>query len=227
MSLLDYVPSRSGLTFVEEEPRRVYTPPQPMTFEQFLDAFGEDDDVELIDGVAVAKMSAQYDHEKLYAWFQRTLGVFVDEKKQGVLLGSRTAVEITNFRGRLPDLIFVTEARRGIIRQKAIYGAPDLVIEIVSPHDRPSDVSSLETDYRGIGVTEIVFIDQRKQSVRVLRHNADATDYTESKPVDTLTFAAIPGFQIGIADLWSDPLPTPLSVVVPLLAATRSSDTVP
>ena len=59
MSLLDYAPSRSTLTFIDEEPRRVYTPPQPMTFEQFLDAFGEDDNVELIDGVAVAKMSAQ------------------------------------------------------------------------------------------------------------------------------------------------------------------------
>lgn len=218
MSLLDYAPSRSTLAFVDEEPRRVYTPPQPMTFAQFLDTFGEDDDVELIDGVAVAKMAAQYDHEKLYSWLQMTLGVFIAEKKLGILLGSRTAVEITNFRGRLPDLLFVSESRRSIIQQKAIYGAPDLVIEIVSPHDRPSDVSSLETDYRGIGVAEIVFLDQRKQSVRVLRFDPSTSNYEESKPVTTITLASVPGFTLTVADLWADPLPSPLSVVAPLLA---------
>jgi len=35
--------------------------------------------------------------------------------------------------------------------------APDLVIELISPNDRPSDIVVLEMDYRAIGVTEIVF----------------------------------------------------------------------
>ena len=41
------------------------------------------------------------------------------------------------------------------MQQKAIYGAPDLMLEVISPNDRPSDIMALEIDYRAIGVPEI------------------------------------------------------------------------
>lgn len=204
------------ITFTYETARPVYVPSRPMTFDEFLDTFGSEDDVELIDGVAVQKMAAQYDHEKFYVWLLFILGGFVTQNQLGEVLGSRTPIEITNFRGRLPDILFVAQARLGIIRQKAIYGAPDLVIEIVSPHDRPSDIASLETDYRSIGVAEIVFIDQRQRRVRVLtRDSADI--YTEQTPIQTLTLSSVPGFSLTIADFWASPRPDYVSVLLGLL----------
>lgn len=38
-----------------------------------------------------------------------------------------------------PDLLFVSKARQGIITERAIEGAPDLVIEILSPTTSRSD----------------------------------------------------------------------------------------
>ena len=56
-----------------------------------------------------------------------------------------------------------------LITQKATFGTPDLVIEIVSPNDRKSDTNATEADYQTLGVLEIVCIDQRRRLVRILR----------------------------------------------------------
>lgn len=91
-----------------------------------------------------------------------------------------------------------------IIRTDAIYGVPDLVIEIISEHDRPSGLIPLEADYRLVGVPEIIFIDPRRQRVWHLRK----TDYEEAfLTTDELIIAAIPGFRIPVQWLFDEEKP--------------------
>jgi Uma2 family endonuclease len=181
--------------------------PRPITFEEFLDLFMEKkDNVELVDGVVVERKMVQFDHEKLLMWLLHLSGLYAEERNLGMVMGSRTAVQITDFRGRLPDLLFVRRDRMGIIQQKALYEAPDLVIEIASPGDRPSDVIALETDYRFIGVAEIVFMDLRKRRVRILRKREDGYEIEERKE-GTLRLESLPGFHVEIEWLFSDERP--------------------
>ena len=85
---------------------------RPLTFEQFLDMAGEDDDLELVKGVLVERMAAQYPHERRFVWLLFLLNGYVRQRGLGVVLGSRMAVEIDAFAGRLPDLLFVRADRR-------------------------------------------------------------------------------------------------------------------
>jgi Uma2 family endonuclease len=78
--------------------------PRPLTFAEFLEQFGPKDDVELVDGVVVERNMVQLDHEKLVDWLRFVIGLYVRDGNLGIVLGSRTAVEINQFRGRLPDL---------------------------------------------------------------------------------------------------------------------------
>src|SRR5262249_43433009 len=152
----------------EQSVKWIYT--RPLTFREFLDLYGPKDFVELIDGVVVEKPMVQLDHERLEIWLVTVLHLFVKAADLGMILHSRVAVEIDQFRGRLPDLFFVRKENMEIVQQKAVFGPPDLVIEIVSPNDRRSDLVALETDYRRIGVAEIVFIyPHGRRRVRLLR----------------------------------------------------------
>jgi Uma2 family endonuclease len=191
---------------------------RPITFLEFLEMFGPKDYVELIDGMVVERRLVQLDHEKLQGWLYIVLGLYVKARRLGILLGSRTAVEITEFRGRLPDLLFVRTERLGIVQQKGVFGAPDLVIEIVSPNDRASDVMSLETDYRTIGVPEIVFLDQPRRRVRVLRKRESG--YAEEVlTAGSLTVETMDGLQLQTEWLFADPFPDERATVDALLAA--------
>ncbi|MFA0752824.1 MAG: hypothetical protein IMHGJWDQ_000588, partial [Candidatus Fervidibacter sp.] len=156
------------LTETKDE-RTVLLPSRPLTFEEFVKLFGEDEDVELVDGMVVKRMAAKDPHEDIGGWLLSLLRFYVGEKGLGIIRGSRTPVRITSHRGRLPDVLFVRKERAPIVREEGIYEAPDLVVEILSQGDRPSDLIAMEADYRHIGVAEIWFVDQRRKLVRVLR----------------------------------------------------------
>jgi len=203
------------------EARIAWVPDRPLPFDEFLDLFGEDDDMELIDGVPVEKMAAQLDHEKLFVWLLTLLNYFVTDRDLGLVLGSRTAVEINDFRGRLPDLLFVRRDRMTIVQQKAVFGAPDLVVEFVSPGDRPSDVIALETDYRAIGVAEVLFVDQGRQRVRALRRREDGGYDESEQSAGPLAFVTVAGFQIQTEWLWTDPRPAVRDVLAGLPGESR------
>lgn len=178
----------------------------PITFEQFLDMFGEDDDYELIDGVAVERMSAQIDHELLFMWLARLFGDFVEQNRVGVVLGSRAAVRISDFRGRLPDLLFVRSERMHIVQQQAIYGVPDLVLEIVSPGERRSDIIQREADYRTVGVQEIWLIDRPRGRVRVVCKQDDHYEEREFGEGE-IESVVLPGLRLQVQWLLSDERP--------------------
>jgi Uma2 family endonuclease len=196
--------------------RVVLVGPRPLTFDEFVDLFTEKDDVELIDGMAVRRMAARDPHETIFGWLHTLLEVYAEKKDLGIVRGSRTAVRITEHRGRLPDLTFVKKERTSIVREEGIYEAPDLVIEILSPRDERADIIALEADYRDIGVPEIWFIAQKKEQVRVLRKRGKR--YTErvlSKGV--LRSEAVEGFWLKAEWLFAKPLPSKLKTLREIL----------
>lgn len=199
------------------ETRSLRVAHHPITFEQFLDVTDENDDFELVNGVLVERMAAQYPHERRFVWLLFLLNGYVRKRRLGTVLGSRSAVEISQFSGRLPDLMFIRAERADIIQNKAIYGAPDLVVEIVSPSNTRGDLIALEADYRAIGVAEVVFWDADGGEVRVLRRTADG--YAEERLTDgEYRSAVVPRFHLTVADMLADPLPDETDLLDRLLA---------
>ncbi len=197
--------------------RQLYVADAPISFAQWLDV-SQSVDSELVRGVIKQKMAAQYPHEWIFMWLSTLLTNFVEYKRLGRVLGSRTPVRITEYDGRLPDILFVRADNLSIIRKDAVYGTPDMVIEIVSENDRPSDLLPLEADYRTIGVPEIVFIDPRKKRVRHLVKADD--DYDEVfLTTGSLRLATIPGFEVEVAWLFDDEKPNPYEITQAMIAA--------
>ncbi len=203
-----------------KEQRIALVPPRPLTFDEFVEMFNEDDDVELIDGTVVKRMAAQLEHEDLFGWLIMLIRGFVEATDQGIVLGSRTAVQIHTYRGRLPDLLFVRWARKFIVRQKGVYGAPDLVVEIISPTDRPSDIIALETDYRNIGVREIWLVDLPRKRLKVLRKRRKG--YVEEVLSEgVLRSEVVKGFWLKVEWLFAEKRPKALDLLKQILSETE------
>jgi Uma2 family endonuclease len=172
---------------------------RPITFDEFLDLYLDRGEfVELIDGSVVEKDMVQYDHGKCEAWLVTVLRLYVNHLQMGTVLSSRIAMRISDFRGRLPDIFFVRRENEGIIQLRGVYGVPDVVMEVRSPSDRKAHLVALETDYRTLGVPEIVFIDLAKRQIRLLCKRGDS--YVEqTMTTGALELAAIP----GLASAWN------------------------
>jgi Uma2 family endonuclease len=189
---------------------------RPITFKEYLELPDPNHDYELINGVLTKKMSAQLDHERLQMWLNNVINGYVTVRELGEVLGSRSAVEIGIFGGRMPDLLFVRKERMDIVQQKAIYGPPDLVIEIVSPNDRIGGLRSLEADYRNAGVAEIVFIDLRKGEITVLHNKNGDYEVTVVRDGD-LALESIAGLTLKAEWILSEPRPIPYATLTELL----------
>ena len=203
------------------EPRNVRVADRPIDFETWL-IETRDIDTELIKGVMVDRMAALYPHEWIFAWLFSLLRNYTRNRKLGVVLGSRTAVKIDRHDGRLPDILFVRADNTEIIRKDAIYGAPDLVIEIVSPNDTRSDIIALESDYSAIGVPEIIFVDPQKKQVRQVRKAQDGTYVSKLMLTGRLKFDSIPGFWIEVDWIFAETQPDEFEVTSRLIEEAKA-----
>jgi len=66
-----------------------------------------------------------------------------------------------------PDIVFVSSERAGIIRDR-IWGAPDLVVEVLSPSTREYDRRTKVDLYQQYGVRECWLLDPGSQSIDVV-----------------------------------------------------------
>ncbi len=77
-----------------------------------------------------------------------------------VILSDETIVQ--------PDLFLVRRERAGIIGESSVCGAPDLVIEILSPGSRSRDLEIKRKIYAAFGIQEYWIVDPEAASVEVL-----------------------------------------------------------
>jgi Uma2 family endonuclease len=209
--------SKSVLTlYPETETQEVLLADRPITFEEFLQLFGEDDLVELVNGRVVSKMAAKTPHEDLQACLLSVLRVYVSIRDLGIVLGSRTPVRIDGYNGRLPDIVFVRKERLHIVTEDAIVEAPDLVIEIRSPGDRRSRVIGLIADYMRIGVFEIWLVDPQGKVLRVFwREEEGYKDFEFRRGI--FRSRAVEGFWLKVEWLWSPKRPKEHQALAKLL----------
>jgi Uma2 family endonuclease len=191
-----HIAQAGTLKRVRERARRMLASEQPLTVDDYLRLMDADDLYELIDGVLVERaMAAMWSHEQLSAWLLATLRPYVEANGLGYVSGSRTAVKISEYRARLPDLLFIHRERAAIITESAIVGAPDWVLEIRSRANYPAEWFSLEIDYRAIGVAELWLVDPQAQVVRVARRR-EGNYETLEQSAGALHSSAIAGFWV-------------------------------
>ena len=88
--------------------------------------------------------------------------------------------------GVQPDILFVSQGRLHIVTEDRIQGAPDLVIEILSPSTARRDRTVKRLLYQRQGVAEYWIVDLDARQVEVWRFAAGAQDaerYTDILPV--------------------------------------------
>jgi Uma2 family endonuclease len=103
-----------------------------------------------------------------------------------------------------PDLIFVAHDRSEIVTQRALEGAPTLVVEVLSPSTRRRDLDLKRRRYAYYGVLEYWQADPATRTMRVLVLDGD--EYSERGVFgvgDELTTPLLPGLRIPVAQVFS------------------------
>jgi Uma2 family endonuclease len=159
---------------------------------------------ELIRGELTAMAPAGFHHGVLAGDIHASLSEYA--RKEG--LGAVTAAE-TGFKlsvnpdtVRAPDVAFVAQRRVDAVGLVPGFfpGAPDLVVEVISPGDTYSEVQDKVFDWLEAGTRLVVVVDPRKQ--RVMVHSA-LSDLRILTGQDTLDGGeVVPGWRLPVAAIF-------------------------
>jgi Uma2 family endonuclease len=102
-----------------------------------------------------------------------------------------------------PDIFFVSAARRDIIGEEYVEGAPDLVVEVLSPSNWLYDRREKFQAYLAAGVPEYWIVDYRARTVEVfVREGGAYTLLDKFEAGDVARSRVIAGFQIAVDDIF-------------------------
>lgn len=152
----------------------------PLPQEQFYTSedywnLPESERAELIGGKLIAMSPPSFKHQKLISELTQTLGQYI--KAHGgncEVIPAPFAVNL-DAEGKdwvEPDISVICDKSK--LTERGCNGAPDLVIEIVSPSSRKMDYSTKNALYSNAGVREYWIVDPEKERTTVYHYEEDA-----------------------------------------------------
>ena len=128
----------------------------------------DDKRFELLDGELVLAPSPTTRHQRILSGLYLALEDFVASGQLGQVFFAPIDVLLDDTDVVQPDLLFVSNARSAIITEANIQGAPDLVVEVLSPSTGARDRGYKQTLYAAHGVAEYWLVDPEAERVEVL-----------------------------------------------------------
>ena len=161
---------------------------------------------ELADGELYEMPPPNIDHQELIGflyWMVRAHLNVTTPRLGRVMQG--VGVALSESMMLIPDLAFVRAEREGILRPNYIDGAPDLVVEALSTNRR-RDLVMKRRWYAAAGIPEYWIIDPINDTLTVLElSGAKHVERATLGRSDTLTTPVIPGFELPLEALFSNP----------------------
>jgi len=186
------------------------------TVEEYLSWPEDGTRYELIDGIPYEMNAPGYEHQRLVAALYYELEFYRRERlKSGggsgeppcdilfapldVILSDLTVVQ--------PDLIVVCDPT--IVVNGRVRGAPDLVVEVLSPSTASKDKKQKRRLYEIAKVPQYLVIDPANRLVELYSLDADGRYPTPDvlDAGDALTLEVAPGFSLTLSDIFGWPLP--------------------
>ena len=130
------------------------------------------------------------------------LSNLVDRNRLGEVLIAPFDVVLSQENVVQPDILFVSNERSGIITEANISGAPDLVVEILSPSTADRDRGLNLELYTRFGVREYWIVDPVESTIRVISLESAGGPSATTFSSGTVSSPLIPGLSIALDEIF-------------------------
>ncbi|MBI5470729.1 MAG: Uma2 family endonuclease [Ignavibacteriae bacterium] len=160
--------------------------------------------VQLIDGELVMSPAPTSIHQLILAELVFHLTSFVKQNQRGTVLFSPIDVYFSDIEAYQPDIVYVAKSRRQVITEKGIRGAPDLVMEILSPSTGYHDLIHKKGVYESYGVKEYWIVDPGERQIQVLENvNGKFEIVSENRKAGRVESKLLSGFSVSVEGVFT------------------------
>ncbi len=166
----------------------------------------EDKRFEMIEGELLVTPAPSTRHQMILVRILVRLVNFVTAGRLGQVLPSPTDVILSDDTVVQPDILFISRERLAIMDPKGgVRGAPDLVVEVLSPSTAGRDRILKRKLYAKYGVKEYWIVDPDACSIEVLIYSPGGMELWQAFLAgSSLTSPLMDGLTVSLDDLFSE-----------------------
>jgi Uma2 family endonuclease len=171
------------------------TPATLMTADDLLHLHAPNKCTELVRGVLIVREPPGSMHGRVAMDLGVELGIYAKQTGAGKVYAAETGFKLATDPDtvRAPDVAFVTRDRLPPAELTGYAAlAPDLVVEVLSPGDRPGEVLAKAGDWLTAGTRLVWVVDPLRRQARVYRHDGSETVLNVTELLDGED--VLPGF---------------------------------
>jgi Uma2 family endonuclease len=174
-----------------------------LTYEDYVLLPNDGKRYEILEGELTVTPAPSTKHQTASVNLLVLLSQYIKQRDLGRLFHAPIDLILESSAVLQPDLLFVSKARQSIITERAIEGAPELVIEILSPGTSRTDRVTKAQIYARHGVPAYWIVDPEQKTIEIYLLEADG--YRLAATLQGATPAIAPPFtdlQIAAVDVF-------------------------
>ncbi|MCS6847557.1 MAG: Uma2 family endonuclease [Anaerolineae bacterium] len=159
--------------------------------------------VELVEGRLERLPMPTTSHQRIVAFLFGLLLAFVSRRYPGAeVLFASLPIRLGPNVLREPDVVLMLPEHRHRIHEQ-YWEAPDMVMEVVSPKNRATDIRDKRREYARAGIPEYWIVDPQAKIITVLKLCGESyAVHGEYGPGDVAESALLEGFRVEVDDIW-------------------------
>jgi Uma2 family endonuclease len=159
---------------------------------------------ELIAGEIIMVPPPTLFHQDILGYLYSTLDTIVRPRRLGKVLPSPVNVYAKNNDVYQPDILFVRRENFSMLAPDGVHGAPDIVIEILSPSNAYYDLKHKKDIYEQIGVREYWIVDPMDRSIECYQNSQKGFEtFFLGKNEGRACSRVVPEFCVEVADVFA------------------------
>jgi Uma2 family endonuclease len=172
-----------------------------MTAEELMKLPDDGNHYELIKGELLTMSPPGDEHGAVIMNLTIPLGVYVKENNLGVLRAAETGFKLESNPDTVlaPDIAFIARDRVGTKVLGYRWGAPDLVVEVMSQWDSNPKATRKAELWVELGARAVWVVNPRQRTVEVFRADGERKLFHET---DELVDDTVPGFRVAVSEIF-------------------------
>lgn len=160
---------------------------------------------QLINGEIIMSPAPSFYHQRIVVKLTTIFENYVSANNLGVVNASPIDVYLKEDEVYQPDIIFISNERKKIIDMN-VKGAPDLIVEVLSPSNAYYDLVHKKNIYEETGVKEYWVVDPGEKTVEVYENkNKIFIPFSKARISGTVNSKILEGFSIEVEKLFIKP----------------------
>lgn len=158
---------------------------------------------QLIGGELIMTPSPSPNHQRVSRDLEEKMVKYVEENDPGEVLYAPIDVYLDEENVFQPDLVYISKKRASIITNRGIEGAPDLIVEILSPSTAYYDLRVKLNLYEKKGVQEYWIIDPMQKRCEI--YNLEKGKYIKTVDVmekGNVSSKVLKGFEVSLEEVF-------------------------